>query len=61
MFDELLLKIKKKFKKDPIFILLKVTKNLLPLFATGYRRMGNRYQAIPKLALGNNRNVLMID
>jgi len=61
MFDEILFSLKRKFKKDPIIIFYSVFKKLLPIFSIAYKRVGNRYQPVPKFAGKNVRVVLMID
>jgi len=61
MFDEILYGLKCKFNKDPIFILYAVFKKLVPIFAIAYKRVGNKYQPVPKFASKNVRVVLMND
>jgi len=60
MFDEIMFRMKRKFRKDPIIILYSIFKKLVPIFSIAYKRIGNRYQPVPKLAGKNVRIVLMI-
>jgi len=60
-FDEILYQLKKALKREPLSILYVIFKKLLPIFTIAYKRMGNRYQPVPKLANKSVRIVLMID
>lgn len=60
-FDEILYNLKKALKREPITIFFVIFKRLIPIFSIAYKRMGNRYQPVPKLANKNVRVVLMID
>jgi len=61
LFDEILYNLKKVFHIDPMIIFFEIFKKLIPIFSVAYKRMGNRYQPVPKLANKNVRVVLMID
>jgi ribosomal protein S7 len=60
-FDEILYSLKKALKREPISIFYVIFKKLVPIFTIAYKRMGNRYQPVPKLANKSARVVLMID
>jgi len=60
-FDEILYNLKKVFKIDPILIFYRIFRKLVPIFTIAYKRLGNRYQPVPKFAHKNVRVVLMID
>ena len=60
MFDEIMYKLKKILRKDPVYVLYNIFKKLIPIFSIAYKRVGNRYQPIPKFANKNVRVVLMI-
>ena len=61
MFDEILYGLKCKFNEDPIVIFHAVFRKLIPIFSIAYKRVGNRYQPVPKIANKNVRAVLMND
>ena len=61
LFDEILFIIKRRLSINPLYVLFNVYKRLMPIFDVSYKRMGNRYQAIPKLSTLNRRIVLVID
>jgi ribosomal protein S7 len=61
MYDEILYIVKKTLKKDPMVILYSVFVKLVPIFSIAYKRVGNRYQPVPRLAGKNVRVVLIID
>ena len=61
MYDEILYIVKKTLKKDPMVILYSVFVKLVPIFSIAYKRVGNRYQPVPRLASKNVRVVLIID
>jgi len=60
LFDEILINIKKKFKKDPFINLQKAINNLVPILLSTQKRVGKVYHAVPKIALGNRRFVVML-
>ena len=60
-FDEILYNLKKNLKRKPMDIFYTIFLRLVPIFSIAYKRMGNRYQPVPKLANKNVRVVLMID
>jgi len=62
-FDEVLYRLKKASKrgKDPFETFHSIFIRLVPIFSIAYKRMGNRYQPVPKLANRNVRSVLIID
>jgi len=61
MYDEILYIIKKTLKQDPMVVLYYVFVKLIPIFSIAYKRIGSRYQPVPKLASKNVRIVLVID
>jgi len=61
MYDEILYIIKKTLKEEPMIILYYVFVKLIPIFSIAYKRIGTRYQPVPKLASKNVRVVLIID
>jgi ribosomal protein S7 len=61
MYDEILYLIKKTLKKEPLVVLHSVFLKLVPVFSIAYKRVGNRYQPVPKFASKNVRVVLIID
>jgi ribosomal protein S7 len=60
MIDEIIFRMKKAIRKDPVHIFHRIFKKLVPVFSITYKRVGNRYQPIPKFASKNIRVVLMI-
>lgn len=61
LFDEILYRLKKTFRRSPIDVFYVIFLRLVPIFSIAYKRMGNRYQPVPKLANKNVRVVLMVD
>ena len=61
MYDEILYIMKKTLKQDPMVILYYIFVKLIPIFSIAYKRIGTRYQPVPKLASKNVRVVLIID
>jgi ribosomal protein S7 len=61
MYDEILYTIKRTLKKEPLVVLHSVFLKLVPIFSIAYKRVGNRYQPVPKFANKNVRIVLVID
>jgi len=61
MYDEILYIIKKTLKQEPMIVLYFVFVKLIPIFSIAYKRIGSRYQPVPKLASKNVRIVLVID
>jgi ribosomal protein S7 len=61
MYDEIFYIIKQKLRKDPIKILYSVFTKLVPLFSIAYKRIGNRYQPVPKFASKSARTVIIVD
>jgi len=59
--DKLLHGLKRELGRDPMVVLYLVYLKLFPLFSITYRRMGNRYQPVPKLAAKSVRCVLVLD
>jgi len=60
MIDEIIFRLKKVIRRDPVHIFYRIFKKLVPIFSIAYKRVGNRYQPIPKFASKNVRIVLMI-
>jgi len=60
MYDEILYILKKTLKKEPLVVLHDVFLKLVPLFSIAYKRVGSRYQPVPRFANKNVRIVLMI-
>lgn len=61
MYDEILYLLKKTLKKEPLVILHSVFLKLVPVFSIAYKRVGNRYQPVPRFANKNVRIVLIIN
>jgi len=61
VYDEILYIIKRRLKKEPVYILHKVFTKLVPIFSIAYKRVGSRYQPVPKFASRSARSVLIID
>jgi len=60
LFDIILFNFKKQLKTDPFIELRKAIDNLIPILGLTHKRIGKVYHAIPKLALGNRRFVIML-
>jgi ribosomal protein S7 len=60
LFNKILVNFKNKFKKDPFIELRKALDNLIPILMSTQKRVGKVYQAVPKLAVGNKRFVVML-
>jgi ribosomal protein S7 len=60
-FDNLIFSFKKKFRRDPFLLLHKALNNILPLLSSTQKKMGKSYQAVPTIAVGNRRFVIMLD
>lgn len=60
MFNNILFNFKAKFKKDPFIELHKSINNLIPILSTTQKKMGKIYHAVPSLAVGKRRFVIMI-
>lgn len=60
MFNEILINFKEKFKSDPFIELHKAINNLIPILSTTQKKMGRVYHAVPSLAMGKRRFVIMI-
>lgn len=60
LFNKILVNFKNKFKKDPFIELRKAIDNLIPILMSTQKRVGKVYQAVPKLAVGNKRFVIML-
>ena len=61
MFNEILIKFKEKFKSDPFVELHKAINNLIPILSSTQKKMGKIYHAVPSLAVGKRRFVIMIN
>lgn len=60
MFNEFLINFKEKFKSDPFIALHKAVNNLIPILSSTQKKMGKIYHAVPSLAVGKRRFVIMI-
>lgn len=60
MFNEILINFKEKFKTDPFIELHKAINNLIPILSSTQKKMGKIYHAVPSLAVGKRRFVIMI-
>lgn len=60
LFNKILVNFKNKFKKDPFIELRKAIDNLIPILTSTQKRVGKVYQAVPKLAIGNKRFIIML-
>jgi ribosomal protein S7 len=60
MFNQILFNFKAKFKKDPFIELHKAINNLIPILSSTQKKIGKIYHAVPSLAVGNRRFVVMI-
>lgn len=60
LFNKILVNFKNKFKKDPFIELRKAIDNLIPILISTQKRIGKVYQAVPRLAIGNKRFVIML-
>jgi len=60
-FDNILMNFKEKFKSDPFINLYKSINNLIPILSSTQKKMGKVYHAVPKLAVGKRRFVIMIN
>jgi len=61
LFNKILVNFKTKLKKDPFIELRKALDNLIPILMSTQKRVGKVYQAVPKLAVGNKRFVVMLN
>lgn len=61
MFNEILVNFKEKFKSDPFIELHKAINNLIPILSSTQKKMGKIYHAVPSLAVGKRRFVIMIN
>lgn len=60
--DFIFLKLKKKFKADPLIKLYFIINNLTPLFNLSQKKVGRKkFQYIPSLAIGKRRYFLILD
>ena len=60
-FNEILFKFKKKFRSDPFIQLHKAINNLIPILSSTQKRIGKIYHAVPSLAVGKRRFVIIIN
>jgi len=60
MFNDILWNFKEKFKSDPFIELHKAINNLIPVLSSTQKKMGKIYHAVPSLAVGKRRFVIMI-
>lgn len=61
-FDNIIYMIKKNYKYYNIINIIYIFYlKLYPIFSVRYKRFGKNYQAIPKLAVGNIKNVLIFN
>lgn len=61
LFNKILVNFKNKFKKDPFIELRKALDNLIPILMSTQKKIGKVYHAVPKLAVGNKRFVIMLN
>jgi len=61
MFNEILFNFKAKFKSDPFIELHKALNNLIPILSSTQKKMGKIYHAVPSLAVGKRRFVIMLN
>jgi ribosomal protein S7 len=61
LFDIILFNFKKLFNGDPFVSLRKSIDNLIPILGLTQRKIGKVYHAVPKLAVGNRRFVVMLN
>jgi ribosomal protein S7 len=61
MFNQILLNFKMKFKSDPFVELHKALNNLIPILSSTQKKMGKIYHAVPSLAVGKRRFVIMLN
>ena len=61
LFNEILINFKQKFKLDPFVELHKAINNLIPILSSTQKKMGKIYHAVPSLAVGKRRFVIMIN
>lgn len=60
-FNEILIQFKNRFKLDPFIELHKSINNLLPILSSTRKKIGKIYHAVPSLAIGNRRFVIVIN
>lgn len=60
-FNEILINFKENFKSDPFVELHKAINNLIPILSSTRKKIGKVYHAIPSLALGKRRFVIIIN
>lgn len=60
MFDDILVAFKEKFKSDPFVELQKAINNLIPILSSTQKKLGKVYHAVPSLAVGKRRFVIML-
>ena len=61
LFNRVLIDFKIKFKTDPFVELNKAIDNLIPILMSTQKKVGKVYQAVPKLAVGNRRFVIILN
>jgi len=60
-FNNILINFKENFKSDPFIDLYKSINNLIPILSSTQKRMGKVYHAVPSLAIGKRRFVIMLN
>jgi ribosomal protein S7 len=60
MFDDILVAFKERFKSDPFVELQKAINNLIPILSSTQKKLGKVYHAVPSLAVGKRRFVIML-
>jgi ribosomal protein S7 len=60
-FNMILMKFKEKFRSDPFIELHKSINNLIPILSSTQKKIGKIYHAVPSLAIGKRRFVIIIN
>jgi len=60
-FNAILIKFKERFRSDPFVELHKSINNLIPILSSTQRKIGKIYHAVPSLAVGKRRFVIIIN
>lgn len=61
LFNKIIFNFKTKFKSDPFIELHKALNNLIPILSSTQKKMGKIYHAVPSLAVGKRRFVIMLN
>jgi len=60
-FNFILMKFKERFRSDPFIELHKSINNLIPILSSTQKKIGKIYHAVPSLAIGKRRFVIIIN